>query len=273
MTAATRYSAVLGVSAQERERLLQQAGDLAPEARWLLERLAIRPGWRAIDVGCGPLGILDLLSARVGPTGAVVGLDLEPRFVALARELVAERQLDNVQVLQGDGVATGLPRGAFDFVHERLALVGPAREDLLAEMCALARPGGIIAVQEIDLLTWICEPAHPAWDTLLGAFRAFVGQHGADLTIGRRLPELLRHAGLVDVDAEVHAHLARPGEPRRMHLLALIASVRAPLIQSGLVTAAELAALTASLQAHLADPRTVVMRELLVQAWGRKPVA
>lgn len=263
------YAQVLGVSTEERQRLLAQAKDYEPEARWLLDRIGIPPGWRAIDIGCGPIGILDLLSERVGPEGEAVGLDLEPRFVELARRIAAERGLVNVRLVQGDATATGLPRDSFDLVHERLLLLSPARERIVAEMVALARPGGIVAVEDIDMLTSYCEPAHPAWDRLLGVFRAFVGRSGVDVAVGRRVPGLLRAAGLVDVQAEVHLRLARPGEPRRMQLLTL----REPLLRSGVFAEAELNGLLASLQAHLADPNTVVVPGIWFQAWGRKPSA
>ena len=55
----------------------------------LLDQVGVRPGWRAVDVGCGPLGILDLLAERVAPGGQVVGLDREPRMLAMARAVVA----------------------------------------------------------------------------------------------------------------------------------------------------------------------------------------
>ncbi len=41
------YSDVLGVSTHERTRLLEQAKDLEPETRWLLDRAGTGPGWRA----------------------------------------------------------------------------------------------------------------------------------------------------------------------------------------------------------------------------------
>lgn len=89
-------------------------------------------------MGCGPLGILDLLSQRVGPAGEVVGLELEPQFIQLARGVVNQRALANVEVVEGDARATGLPRASFDLVHERLLLVGPTREPVLSEMIDLA---------------------------------------------------------------------------------------------------------------------------------------
>ena len=66
---------LLGHSANEEERLRRQPRELALDSKRLLDQVDIRPGDQAIDIGCGPQGILDLLSERVGPKGKVVGLD------------------------------------------------------------------------------------------------------------------------------------------------------------------------------------------------------
>jgi trans-aconitate methyltransferase len=58
---------VLGSSDTERQRLVRQARVFAAEASWLLDQVGAKPGWRAVDVGCGPIGIMDLLSDRVPP--------------------------------------------------------------------------------------------------------------------------------------------------------------------------------------------------------------
>jgi hypothetical protein len=50
---------VWGTGLTEQQRLLQQIELYIPEACWLLDHLNIRPASRAIDLGCGPLGILD----------------------------------------------------------------------------------------------------------------------------------------------------------------------------------------------------------------------
>jgi SAM-dependent methyltransferase len=114
---------LLGHSANEEERLRKQPGELASDSRQLLDRLNIRPGDQAIDIGCGPQGIIDLLSERVGANGHVVGLERSEPTVRLARQFIAEHNLLNVEVLQGDAKATGLPRASFDLVHARLVLV------------------------------------------------------------------------------------------------------------------------------------------------------
>ena len=112
---------LLGHSAREEERLRKQPAELAPDSRRLLDQLNIRRGDRAIDIGCGPHGILDLLSERVGANGKVVGLERSASTVQLARQFIAERNLRNVEVLQGDAKSSGLPRASFDLVHARLS--------------------------------------------------------------------------------------------------------------------------------------------------------
>lgn len=81
--------------------------------------IRVQDGWRAVDIGCGPIGILNLLSERVGPKGVVIGLEREQRFVEMARVEIAKRGMGNVTMVQGDGLNTGLGKGSFDLVHER----------------------------------------------------------------------------------------------------------------------------------------------------------
>ena len=79
----------LGSSAAESARLQRQAEELAPDSVSLLDRIDLRPGDSAIDVGCGPRGVIDLLAERVSPGGRVVGLDADPPI-----ERVGEQVLD-----------------------------------------------------------------------------------------------------------------------------------------------------------------------------------
>lgn len=263
----------LGGTAGEQHRLLQQGEGLQREAHWLLDRLGVAPGWRVIDVGCGPLGLLELFAERVGGQGHVVGVEREPRFVAMARALLARRQVSGVEVVCGDAQAVALPEGAFDLAHERLVLITqPHPERLLAKMVALVRPGGLVAVQDVDQVSWLCYPPHRAWDALLQVFWAVCRGRGIDPFLGRRLPDLLRASGLTEVDVAVHVGVDQPGEYRRTHLLALLESLRDEVLALGLLSADELAALLAAVRQHLDQPTTLVVRELLFQAWGRKPV-
>jgi threonine dehydrogenase-like Zn-dependent dehydrogenase len=92
-TATPQDRSWLGDGAAITEHLLAQAEVYAPEAAELLDRIGVPEGAEVLGVGCGALGILHLLGERVGPAGRVVGLDIEPRLLALARELTTERGL------------------------------------------------------------------------------------------------------------------------------------------------------------------------------------
>ncbi|SEU10692.1 class I SAM-dependent methyltransferase [Stigmatella erecta] len=131
---------LLGHEAAEDRRLVRQAQDLAGETRWLFDQLDIPVGARAIDLGCGPRGVLDLLSTRVGSSGTVVGLERGEDTLARARAFVAEHGLHNVELIQGDARATGQPPGAFDLVHARLVLVNVPRPEEIVRPQGLSGP-------------------------------------------------------------------------------------------------------------------------------------
>jgi ubiquinone/menaquinone biosynthesis C-methylase UbiE len=262
----------LGGSAIEEERLIRQAMDYEPRARALLDRVGVASGWTVADIGCGPLGILHLLSERVGARGRVVGLEREGRFAARARAEALARGLTNVEIIEGDARAIALPKAAFDLVHERLVLVNvAARERMLTEMMALLRPGGRLILEEVDNVSWICHPAHPSWGAVLDAFHEVFQSNGGDPFIGRRLAELLRVTGAHDIEVATDVEIVRPGEYRRMHLVSLLDSVRAAVLAKGLLDRDELDRHRDALVAHLADPATLLIDKLRVQAWGRKP--
>ena len=132
----------------ERGRLPLEARGWGFHAESLLDGIDLQPGWTCLDLGCGPAGILLPLSRRVGPAGFVVGVELDARHLAAARALVQDKRLTNVEILKRDIYHTCLPREAFDFVYARLASASAARhEELLAELLALARPEGVVALR------------------------------------------------------------------------------------------------------------------------------
>ena len=264
---------ILGSSDAERERLVRQSAAHEPEAIWLLDQVGVQPGWRAVDFGCGPLGILNLLADRVGPTGAVVGLDNEPRMLEMARACVAERGLQNVQLIRGEAASSGLPRAAFDFAHARLVLINvPNPDEVVREMAAVVRPGGVVAVQDVDWISWTCEPSHPAWDRLISVLTAVRRARGMDVFIGRRVPRLLRTVGLVDIRMKAFAPIWKRGDLHHDLPIVFAGIHKEQILEDRLCTASELADLTHALSDHLNDPDTFVLYSLLFQTWGIKPV-
>jgi ubiquinone/menaquinone biosynthesis C-methylase UbiE len=263
----------LGYRQAEQERLRHQAQQLAEESRWLFDQLDLSLGMRVLEIGCGPQGCLDILAQRVGPQGSVVGLDRSEEAVQLAQQFVAEHHLDQVQVLQGDARSTELPRASFDLVTARLVLVNvPEPEQIVAEMVALVRPGGVVALHEADYGAHLCDPPLPAWSQLIQALETYAQRNGIDLFIGRRIPRMLRDAGLVKVQTRPLIHVYPPGHERRMILWQFVENLRERLLAQEVLNAAELDELLATLKQHMEDPDTLVVSHLFFQVWGHKSV-
>ncbi len=259
---------LFGSTLSEGERLRSQAKRLEEYSCWLLDQLDLQPGMSAVDLGCGPIGILNLLAERVGAEGKVVGIDCSQLMLDLAQQSLTALGFANVQFVQAAAQATGLPAAAFDIVHARLLLdTTPEPTQMLAELTRLVRPGGIVAVHEVDFVSWLCEPPHPAWERLR---TLFCQVWNGDTGLGRRLPRLLRAQGLDAVACKVHCG---PQLVRTILPDFIAGPLRAPILSQKLLPEAELEALLQEIQHHLHDPETFVISPLHVQAWGRKPTS
>jgi ubiquinone/menaquinone biosynthesis C-methylase UbiE len=108
--------------------------------RFLDETVQVAPGWRCLELGAGAGSLTRWLADRVGPTGKVVAVDVNCRFL---NDLPP-----NVEVVQGD-VATVEFCDGFDLVHHRavLAYVGDP-EDVLARAARALVPGGWMLSEE-----------------------------------------------------------------------------------------------------------------------------
>jgi SAM-dependent methyltransferase len=264
----------LGSSSVESVRLQRQAEELAPDSMALLGRTRLRPGQSAIDLGCGPRGVIDLLIERVSPGGRVVGLDADPVHARMASEFVATRQLTGVEIACRDACDTGFEPGSFDVVHARTLLATvPQAADVVAEMVRLARPGGWVVGLEPDTEYSLCYPSDPAFARVSEIFKAAFSRNGADPFMGRRVPELYRQAGLVQVCVEARANVYPADHSRRMIRADLLRSLRPQILELGVADERELDELDAATRRHLANPDVVYVPSLFFLTWGRKPIS
>ncbi len=254
-------------------RLRMQADAMAFDAAIMLDRIGVGPGWRCLDLACGCGGITDLLQARVGSTGQVVGLDRDVALLAAAGRWARGLGLNAVEFVEGDARATDLQRASFDMVHMRFILsTAGDPEPTLAEALALTKPGGIVAAQEPDIEPLHCHPAHPAWDRLRELLGAVFTLVGGDIRLARQLYQRFLDLGLSDV--QYRPFIVGFGNTHAMadYLPTSIESVREPLLAHDMVGAEELEQLIADCRGHLASPRTISTSYLVAQVWGRKPV-
>ena len=252
----------------EIERLLAQAEAIAADAEVMLERIGVSAGWHCLDLGCGPGGITELLSKRVGASGRVIGLDADAAFLDHAR---AEKP-SNVEFVEGDAYRTGLEAASFDLVHVRfVASTAGEPLKLLREAMRLAKRGGVVAFQESDISSLKCFPTHPAWERLVDCVGAVLQAVGGDPRFGQRLYRMARAEGMKDVQYRPFVVGVRSGDAMTDYLPATVESMRSALLEHRIIPAAELDAALAQCRAHLAQPDVVFSLYTTVQVWGRVP--
>ena len=220
-------------------RLHVQSRAMAPDALAMLERFGPMRGWNCLDIGCGPGGITDLLSPRVGPAGRVIGLDMDEDFWSMR----AENAPSNVE-FQTRATPMGrtcLPAPLIS-VHMRfVASTAGNPERLLKEAIRLVRPGGLVALQEPDGSTLNCYPPHPAWDRLKSALMAAFKGVGADLDLARKLYFLVQQAGLCDVQYRTALLGVRSIDPMVDYLPSTVESLRPAILKLDLLNESDLA--------------------------------
>lgn len=258
-------------NATEAERLRVQARVWEQDVEALLDQIGVQPGWTCLDLGCGALGILKQLSRRVRPGGRVVGVDRDERLLAAARAHVAEEGLTNVEILERDARSTNLPRESFDFVHARFIFAFGRADELLDEMLALARPGGIVASQETDQSSWNYYPPRPVWPRLKQIIEAAFRQIGGDANIGQQTYAMLRRAGLEDVRVRAAVAALQDRHPYMWMPILGATGLRKAIVGAGLMAEAELDETLVEMGQVVNDPETYEISFTVTQVWGRKP--
>jgi len=262
---------LLGYRQAEQERLQRQAHQFAGESSWLFDQIGVTSGARVVEIGCGPSGCLRILSDLVGPSGSVVGVERNGDAVELARTLISEHGLRNVEVLESDARCTGLPRASFDYATARLVLVNvPQPEGIVAEAVALVRPGGWVAFHEADYVSHVCDPSIYAWTRIVELLVEYSETNGIDPFVGRRLQGLLRNSGLIDIQVKPIVYVYPPGHVNRTILLDFANNLSERVVAQKLIGESQLSEAKEELERHLADPNTLVVSHLFFQVWGRK---
>jgi ubiquinone/menaquinone biosynthesis C-methylase UbiE len=108
---------------------------LSPLGEAAIDALGPQCGHTILDVGCGAGQTLLQLASRVGATGRVIGVDIAPRVLEIARSRTAH--LQQVQLIQADAATLSLPNESVDGVFSRFGVMG--LEDPVAAFANLRR--------------------------------------------------------------------------------------------------------------------------------------
>jgi SAM-dependent methyltransferase len=175
----------------------------ADGAIWAALREAVPwAGADVLDVGCGDAFHLPVFAAEAA---SVVGVEPHAPLVARARE----RMGDRATVIRAGATALPLPDGSVDLVHARTAyFFGPGCEPGLAEAQRVLRPGGAIAIVDLDASVppygrWM-RAALPRYDP--ARVEAFFAEQGFSM---RRLPTVWRFPDRASLEAVLHIEFSR----------------------------------------------------------------
>ena len=252
----------------ELERLQLQSRVWEPSGRQLLAKLGDGSGLRALDVGCGALGWLRVLSEWVGPTGQVVGTDIDERLLDAARSFLKAEGIANVELAVDDLFDSKLEPEAFDLVHARyvIAPLGRGREQVASHR-RLVRPGGSLVLEEWDLGSWHFNPPAPAAERLIRLLSEIFAALGGEA--GRVLPELLGEIGTEEPGLDAHVIALEPGHPYLWLPLQFSVALESRLLET--ISEEELTAVRREAERELAEPSRWGTTFTLIQSWGRLP--
>jgi ubiquinone/menaquinone biosynthesis C-methylase UbiE len=185
----------------------------APLANDLVKIAALQPGERVLDVACGTGVVARLASQAVGSTGSVVGVDVDPGMLAVARSVTPPGLA--VDWREANAESMPLRDGAFDAVLCQMGLqFVPDKHSALSEMRRVLAPGG-------RLLLNVPGPTPQVFDIMKNALAHHIGPEAAgfvnqvfSLHDAARLQNFMNGAGFRNVSVRADLRGFRLPAPR-----------------------------------------------------------
>ena len=164
----------------------------------------LKPGETVLDLGSGA-GIDVFLAARsVGPEGRVVGVDMTPEMIALARDNAAKGGYRNVDFRLGEIETLPVADGTVDVVLSNCVInLSPDKRRVFAQIHRVLKPGGRFSISDVVTRGKVPE-------ALRGDAELWAGCIAGAMDCEEYLA-LIREVGFVDVKVHASVDHDRPG--------------------------------------------------------------
>jgi ubiquinone/menaquinone biosynthesis C-methylase UbiE len=269
---------VLGHSDRELDRLDLQGLIYQDITRRALLNSEVKPGMRVLDIGCGSGDVTRLAAEIVGPSGAVLGLDVDERAVLSARKRAAQWGFTNVAFKAAEATSFA-GQANFDALVGRFVLMHqPSPAETLARASKAVRPGGVVMMLESHMAALLdgrhSFPKSDLYDRIVRWKCRVVAAAGADIEAGLALRQTFLSAMLPAPMMRLEAVVE--GGPDSLIYRYMAESVRSMLPMAAAhkidgFSLDEAALLEARLRDEVAGNRGVIVCWPVVSAWCRIP--
>lgn len=149
----------------------------------LLKQLSINPS-TILDLGCG-VGMSTLELQKAFPQAQITGVDLSPYFLSVAQYRGQENKHESkhdIKWIHAAAESTGLPDNSIDLVSTCLMfheLPTTAAQAIIKEANRLLRPGGYLAIMDMNPQSEVYKRMPPYILTLLKSTEPYLDQYFA----------------------------------------------------------------------------------------------
>ena len=232
----------LGRTSHETTRLIEQSRIYGESTQRLCKRAGITDGMRVLEIGSGAGDVTLTLAELVGPTGEVIGVDVNPSILDTARRRATDAGVRNVEFIAGDARMLAFAE-KFDAIVGRFVLMymaDPGRA--FSKLITHLKPGGIAAFQEPEYTLYpaFLHPDTPLINQLIKWILDVFEHSGAHLDMGIGLYRAFVDAGLPPPTMHLESPIGAAKTWAGYRYMATIFQSLLPLLEKyGLATAAQ----------------------------------
>ena len=230
----------LGRTSHETTRLIEQSRIYGESTQRLCKRAGIAEGMQVLEIGSGAGDVALTLAELVGPTGQIVGVDINADILDTARQRAADADMQNIEFIAGDARILEFS-DKFDAILGRFVLMYMVEQrTAFAKLVTHLKPGGIIAFQEPEYTLYpaFLHPDTPLMNQLITWILDVFEHSGAHLNMGIGLYQAFVDAGLPSPTMHLESPIGAEKNWAGYRYMATIFRSLLPLLEKyGLATA------------------------------------